>query len=84
MCRSRQYLTTELTRVGFYVWPSEANFVLVRPSNGRARELYEALKTQGILVRYFDTPELNDTLRITVGTDAENEKLVAVLTQLVR
>ena len=84
VCRSRQYLTTELTRVGLYVWPSEANFVLVRPSNGRARELYEALKTQGILVRYFDTPDLKDTLRITVGTDAENEKLVAVLTQLVR
>ena len=84
VCRSRQYLTTELTRVGFYVWPREANFVLGRPSNGRARELYEALKTQGILVRYFDTPELKDTLRITVGTDAENEKLVAVLTQLVR
>ena len=58
--------------------------MLVRPSDGRARELYEALKTHGILVRYFDTPELNDKLRITVGTDAETEKLVAVLTQLVR
>ena len=84
VCKSRQYLTAELTQLGFYVWPSEANFVLVRPSDGKARELYEALKTHGILVRYFDTPELNDKLRITVGTDAENEKLVAVLTQLVR
>ena len=76
---SRQRLAVDLSRLGFRVWPSEANFVLVRPRDGRARHLYEQLKIREILVRYFDSPGLDDKLRITVGTDAQNDRLVATL-----
>ena len=79
VCVSRQRLATTLTELRFRVWPSEANFLLVRPTDGRARDLYADLKRRGILVRYFDTPGLDDKLRITVGTDAQNDRLVMAL-----
>ena len=81
VCASRQRLAAALADLGFRVWPSEANFLLVRPATGRAREIYEALKTDGILVRYFDTAGLEDKLRITVGTDTQNDRLVTVLAE---
>jgi histidinol-phosphate aminotransferase len=44
--------------------------------------LYEALRESDILVRYFDQNRLQDKLRITVGTDAENKALITKLRQL--
>ena len=81
VCASRQRLAVALAELRFHVWPSEANFLLVRPADGRARDLYAALKAHGILVRYFDAPGLDDKLRITVGTDAQNDRLVTALAE---
>jgi histidinol-phosphate aminotransferase len=58
------------------VFPSDANFVLVR-TTGDARALYEKLIAEGIIVR--DRSRIRGcegTLRITVGTPAENDKLL--------
>jgi len=76
---SRAKLTAGLEELAFRVWPSEANFLLVRPSDGKAGVLYEALKARGILVRYFNQPRLDDKVRITVGTDEQNAALLAVI-----
>ncbi len=76
---SRARLAGGLESIGFRVWPSDANFLLTRPADGAARTVYQQLKTAGILVRYFDTPGLVDKLRITVGTDAQNDRLLAAL-----
>jgi histidinol-phosphate aminotransferase len=77
--RSRARLSAALGALGFRVWPSEANFLLIRPADGNAKGLYGFLKTNGILVRYFQTPPLNDKLRITVGTDRQNDRLIAAI-----
>ena len=59
---------------------SKATFVLARQAGGRsARPVYEELKARKILVRYFDTARLGDSLRITVGTDAEIAALLDAL-----
>ena len=80
---SREQLSAALADIGCRVWPSEANFLLVRPPGGDARTVYERLKAEGILIRYFDEPMLADRLRITVGTPAQNERLLAALRRLV-
>lgn len=54
------------------VFPSEANFLLVRVRDGPA--LYRALSAQGLLVRLRHAA-VPHTLRITVGTPAENQRL---------
>ena len=79
---SRARLSAALAGVGCRVWPSEANFLLVRPPGGDARTVYEKLKAEGILIRYFDEPLLADRLRITVGTDEQNERLLDALRRL--
>lgn len=80
--RARSDLTQALERLGCRVWPSQANFLLVRPPDGDAARMHRALETRGILVRYFDEPALADTLRITIGTDAEQAALIDVFSDL--
>ena len=67
----------ELQRLGWQVLPSQANFILATVPGGRGREAYLGLKQQGILVRYFDLPGLDDKLRITIGTSQENNALLS-------
>ncbi len=74
--RSRATLHQTLLELGFHVWPSEGNFLLVQPPPAHpAIALQQYLKTQGILVRHFNLPGVADKLRITVGTDAQNQQL---------
>jgi histidinol-phosphate aminotransferase len=80
---SRARLTKELAGMGFNVWPSQSNFLLARPPRGNAEEIYLALKGQGILVRYWKRPRLEDKIRITVGTEGENAILMEALAGLV-
>ncbi|WOD39538.1 histidinol-phosphate transaminase [Nodosilinea sp. E11] len=79
---SRATLTQSLRQLGFKVLESHGNFVLATPPQGNAEQLYLALKKQGILVRYFKQPRLDDKLRISVGTEEQNHALIAALTHL--
>lgn len=76
---SRKTLTTGLTRLGYAVHRSHANFVLAQKRGEDLRAVYEALKAKKILVRYFDMPRLRDCLRITVGTPEEVKSLLRAL-----
>jgi len=77
--KTRARLAERLAELGFDVLPSQANFVFARIGHPRSRELYEALKAQGILVRYFDQEDVREGLRITVGADAEVDALLDAL-----
>lgn len=77
--KERKRLTERLGALGLSVAPSQANFVLVdmkRP----ARPLYDALLRQGVIVRPF--ANLPTSLRITVGTERENERLLGALDEV--
>lgn len=82
----RARLTTELEKMGFAVLPSHGNFVLatVPELMGPGKQVYQRLKQQGILVRYFPLPGLEDKLRITVGTSTEINALLAGLESLLQ
>jgi histidinol-phosphate aminotransferase len=74
---TREVLVGGLRERGFDCLPSEANFVLARSPGVDLKPLQARLKTEGILVRHFDTPGLRDALRITVGTSDEISSLLA-------
>jgi len=80
----RQRLITALLDMSFEVLPSQTNFVLaqVTPSMSSAGDIYESLKKQGILVRHFKAPRLEDRLRITVGSEPQIDRLLATLTEV--
>ena len=87
VCATRAHLCAGLRALDFYVWDSQANFVLARLgerwASCTAAEVYTKLKERRILVRYFATPpRLADCLRISVGTDAEIAALLAALKEL--
>jgi histidinol-phosphate aminotransferase len=75
----RERLTAELALRRWDVLPSRANFLLARPPDGQARRRYEELKRRNILVRYFYGRRLDDRLRISIGTPAEDDALLAAL-----
>jgi histidinol-phosphate aminotransferase len=78
--RTRRAFCRELKKRGWTFPESEANFVFARPPAPlRADELFEALRTRGIFVRYFPGPLTGDALRITIGTDAQMKTLLDAL-----
>ena len=78
----RVRLAAALAALDMPALPSQANFLLARPSWAPARQVYESLKDRRILVRYFSYPRVSDCLRITVGTPEQNDTLLAALTEL--
>lgn len=81
--QERERLVAQLAR---FTWlrsyPSQANFVLFRVFGRDARQLKQALEQQGVLVRYFDKPGLENCIRISAGRPEDTEKLVAALGSL--
>jgi histidinol-phosphate aminotransferase len=73
---TREWLSRELTKLGFRVLPSRTNFILARPARFSAPVWLQSLRAQKVLVRWFDRLEVKDYLRITIGTAVEAEALV--------
>jgi histidinol-phosphate aminotransferase len=79
----RARVSTSLQELGFSVYPSQANFVLAYvPQGTAALALQQGLEQQGVLVRHFTEPRLDNALRISIGTAAENARLLAALRSL--
>ena len=77
----RARLERELETLG-WTWPeSAANFLLCEIGE-RAEQLYNALKEDGLLVRWWRAPELRTKIRISVGNPDENDHLLAALKRL--
>ena len=76
---TREHAKEELKRLGFSFADSRANFIFAAHESADAKELFEALKEEGIYVRYFNKPRISNYLRITIGTDEQMEQLFAFL-----
>lgn len=76
---TRRALSDALQSRGFTVLPSAANFVFARPGDRDAGALAERLSRAGVLVRHWQTPVIADWLRISIGTDADIARLLAVM-----
>lgn len=81
---TREKLAAGLAQLGFEVIPSEANFVWCTHPSKPAKPIYDALKNAKILIRYMNYPRFGDGLRISVGTDDQNDALLSLLASLVQ
>ncbi len=79
---TRQWFAGELDRLGFTYPESSANFIFASHKKVPAREIFEKARAEGIYVRYFDKPRIDNYLRITIGTREQMEKLTAFLETL--
>jgi len=80
--RTRIEVTAQLRAMGFEVPPSAANFVLARMAGIDLSTVAAGLRKRGILVRYFGTALLYDSLRISIGLPAEMTILIRELKDL--
>jgi histidinol-phosphate aminotransferase len=73
---TRERLGRELEALGFRVFPSQTNFILVRPPGFSARNWLQKLRDRKILVRWFSNKSIRGYLRIAIGTPEEAKALV--------
>lgn len=76
---SRARVTEALTARGFEVLPSLANFVFARHPDHPGIELAARLRAEAVLVRHFAKARIGDFLRISIGTEAECDRLIEVV-----
>lgn len=79
---TREHLAERLCALGFDVLPSATNFLFARHPMRRAGDLAQALRERAILVRHFKSPEIDNYLRISIGTDEECTQLATVLAEI--
>ena len=77
------WLMAELAALGCTSFPSQTNFFLVDVL-GDAAELYEALLYKGVIVRGMKAYGYPNLIRITVGTEAENQRLIKAMADCLR
>ncbi len=74
----RERISAGLIALGAQLWPSQANFILFRPRRKPASEVWKALVDSSVLIRDFSQrDDLEDCLRVTIGTPAENSAFLA-------
>ena len=76
---TRQWFTRELDKRGFNTLPSAANFVFTTHTDYHAKDLADGLRRQGVVVRYFNKPRIDEYLRITIGSREEMERFFEAL-----
>lgn len=79
---NREEVVAGLQGLGFEVLPSAANFVFARHSQRDAGSVAAALREQGVIVRHFKAPRIDQFLRITIGAPEQNQALIEALRQL--
>ncbi|MDP4182269.1 MAG: histidinol-phosphate transaminase [Bacillota bacterium] len=79
---TREWVTTDLRGMGFNVLPSKANFIFISHNEMKAEEIFNLLKENGILVRYFKKPRIDNYLRVSIGTDSEMKTFIKTLEKL--
>lgn len=76
---TREHAKKRLTELGFTFPNSQSNFIFASHKSVPAEKIFEALKKEQIYVRYFKTPGLDNSLRISIGTDEEMDTLFRFL-----
>ena len=77
--KTREWASNALKEIGFTVLDSQSNFLFVSHPEKPAKALLDYLRKQGILVRWWNNPLIDNWLRITIGTDEEMAALIQAL-----
>ena len=82
VCQTREDFISFLKKNEYQVNDSKTNFVFLKKNGLDGKKAYEFIKENGILVRRFDTPGIEEYLRITIGTQEQMDKLKAIMEKL--
>ncbi len=81
----RNRLTNALREMDFFIPESSANFIFCKPKSGISPEwIYQSLKAKNVLVRYFSKGISKDYVRISIGSESENNILLQELQTILK
>jgi histidinol-phosphate aminotransferase len=80
---TREWVKEEMKKRGFHVLPSQTNFLFACHYQKSASQLYEELKEDGVLIRHFNKPKIDNYIRITIGTDEQMKTFIKKLDKLI-
>lgn len=80
----REYFIQEIRNMGFDCPDSATNFIFAKFQTIDGKDLYLKLKERGFLVRHFNSPRINDYIRISVGTFHEMSLLLGALEEIIQ
>ncbi len=87
ICDNRDQMFQQLNKIeGIIAYPSSANFILFRTPKGKSNLIFDALKSDGILIKNLGSTNslLRDCLRVTVGTAEENKRFLLALSGIIQ
>ena len=76
---TRERVKKEMADLGFTFPDSKTNFIFASHKTVPAKEIFEALREQDIYVRFWNKERINNSLRITIGTDEEMNTMIGFL-----
>ena len=76
---TRERVKGELAQLGFTFPDSRANFIFASHGTVPAEKIFKALREADIYVRYWNKPRISNSMRITIGTDEQMDRLTAFL-----
>ena len=81
--QTREYTKRELKNLGFEMPDSYANFIFIKHPQKDAEEIFKKLRENGILVRYFKKPRIDQYLRVTIGTQEQMEIFIENIKKII-
>ncbi|MBO6046691.1 MAG: histidinol-phosphate transaminase [Erysipelotrichaceae bacterium] len=76
---TRERVVKELKAMGFTMPESRANFIFIKHESANAKDLFMKLRAEGIVVRYFNQPRIDQYLRVSIGTDEQMDRFLEVM-----
>ncbi|MCU6708541.1 histidinol-phosphate transaminase [Paenibacillus sp. J5C_2022] len=80
---TRERVAEQLRGLGFQVTNSRANFLFISHDDFAAKDLFQALRERGVLVRYFAQPRIDNHLRVSIGTDEEMDTFLKLTKEII-
>ena len=81
VCAGREFLSSELKKLGCKVFPSRANFLMFAPPED-ALEVFDGLLKRGVIIRPLKSYGLKEYLRVSIGTEEENKAFIDELREI--
>ncbi|MEJ6952049.1 histidinol-phosphate transaminase [Halanaerobiaceae bacterium ANBcell28] len=80
----RESLIKELSELGFVVLPSKTNFLFISHPNFAAEEIFNYMRENGVLLRYFKDKKIDNYLRVSLGTAEEMNKFLLKINEYLK